>query len=204
MKRRNVLKAGAAIVIAPFVARNAEACPDHESAAPPPKWDNLVARIGRNHGHAFPISLDDVVTGAEKTYDLAGKSGHPHAIKVTADDFKRLRAGEVVRLASSKEGGHIHRLLLRCAPAVEPPERVNVCEVVVSGKDEHEFIITAADVASKGDKTYDIQGLSGHTHSVTFTAADFKELSAGKQVSIQSSTTDGHTHFALVRYPLKA
>jgi hypothetical protein len=203
MQRRIVLKAGAALVITQIGPRIALACDGREDTAPAPPLDRLVARIGRNHGHAFPIGMSDVTAGLDKTYDLSGTSGHPHSVTVTADDFKRMRKGEVVRLASSKEGGHIHRLVLECAPAVDPAERVNACEIVVGGRDEHEFIIPMAHMIARVDRTYDIQGLSGHTHTVTITAADFKELASGKQVSIQSSVTDAHTHFAYVRYPKK-
>jgi len=198
MNRRKALQAGLVVVIASAAEPFVWACPEEEAE---PKWERLVARIGRNHGHAFPITLSDVLAGLEKTYNLAGTSGHTHAITVTKAHFEKLRTGEVVRLASTKEGGHIHRLLLQCALAVDPPEKTNVCDVVVGGKDEHEFIITAADVAAKKEKVFDIQGLSGHTHTVTIAPSDWQDLLDGKQLSIASSVTDAHTHFAYVRYP---
>ncbi len=202
MKRRAVLEAGAVLVVGSVLPRVARACDGRDATAE--ACERLVARIGRNHGHVFAIGVADVMSGKEKTYDLAGTSGHPHFVTVTGNDFERLRRGERVRLPSSKEGGHIHRLLLECMPLVDPPSRVNVCDVQVGGKDEHEFIITAADMAAKTEKTYDIHGLASHPHSVTFTPADFRDLEAGKQVSIQSSVTDAHSHFAYVKYLRKA
>ncbi|TKC99576.1 hypothetical protein [Polyangium fumosum] len=214
MKRRGVLKVGAALAVSPLsFSGEARACDGHGNweTLPPEKapekaavCERLVARIGRNHGHAFTIVAADVLAGVDKTYDLTGTSGHPHTVTVTAADFKRIGAGQIVRLASSREGGHIHRLFLECAPAVDPPERVNACEIEVAGKDEHEFVIPDAHVKAKVERTYDIQGLAGHVHSVTITAADFEDLLRGKQVKLPSSRgTDGHNHLVFIRYPRK-
>ncbi|MDI1479504.1 hypothetical protein [Polyangium sp. y55x31] len=213
MKRRGVLKVGVALAVTPLsFSRDARACDGHGNWETPPEkapekaavCERLVARIGRNHGHAFAIVVADVLAGIDKTYDLTGTSGHRHTITVTAADFKKLGAGQIVRLASSREGGHIHRLFLECAPAVDPPERVNACEIEVAGKDEHEFVIPDAHVRAKVERTYDIQGLAGHEHSVTVTAADFEDLLRGKQVKIPCSRgTDGHNHLVFIRYPRK-
>lgn len=198
MKRRAVLEMGVVWVVGTALSRGAHACDGRDGTAE--ACERLVARIGRNHGHVFAIGVADVIAGKEKTYDLAGTSGHSHLVTVTPNDFERARRGERVRLASTKEGGHIHRLMLECVPLVDPPSRINVCDTQVGGKDEHEFIITAADMAAKVEKTYDIHGLANHAHFVTFTPADFRDLEAGKQVSIQSSVTDAHSHFVYVKY----
>ncbi|HVK66418.1 MAG TPA: hypothetical protein VM694_18170 [Polyangium sp.] len=214
MKRRGVLKVGAALAVSPLsFSGEARACDGHGNwETPPPEkapekaavCARLVARIGRNHGHGFTIVAADVLAGVDKTYDLTGTSGHPHTVTVTAADFKKLGAGQIVRLASSREGGHIHRLFLECAPVVDPPERVNACEIEVAGKDEHEFVLPDAHVKAKAERTYDIQGLAGHPHSVTITISDFEDLLRGKQVKIPSSRgTDGHNHLVFIRYPRK-
>lgn len=202
MKRRVLLQAAVIVIAAPIFPRRVIACDGRDGMAE--SCDRLVARIGRNHNHAFPIVAADVFAGVEKTYDISGSSGHRHLVTVTANDFLAAKRGERVRLASTKEGGHIHRLMLECVPLVDPPSRINVCDIQVGGKDEHEFIITAAEMAAKKDKTYDIHGLANHAHSVTFTPADFRDLENGKQVSIQSSVTDGHSHFVYVKYSRKA
>jgi hypothetical protein len=202
MERRAVLKAAVVLVVVPVFSRDAHACDGRDGMAE--ACDRLVARIGKNHGHAFPIGVADVLAGVEKTYDLSGSSGHRHLVTVTPNDFSAVRRGERVRLASTKEGGHIHRLMLECMPLVDPPSRINVCDIQVGGKDEHEFVITAADMAAKVEKKYDIHGLANHPHAVTFTPADFRDLENGKQVSIQSSVTEGHSHFVYVKYSRKA
>jgi hypothetical protein len=201
MERRAVLQAAVVLVVAPVLPRVARACDGRDGMAD--ACDRLVARIGRNHGHVFTIGVTDVVAGTEKTYDLSGSSGHRHLVTVTANDFAAVRRGERVRLASTKEGGHIHRCMLECVPLVDPPSRINVCEIQVGGKDEHEFVITAADMAAKVEKKYDIHGLANHAHFVTFTPTDFRDLENGKQVSIQSSVTEGHSHFVYVKYSRK-
>lgn len=202
MERRAILQAAVVVIAAPIFPRLVLACDGRDGMAE--SCDRLEARIGRNHGHVFPIVAADVFAAAEKTYDISGSSGHRHLVTVTTNDFLAAKRGERVRLASTKEGGHIHRLMLECVPLVDPPSRINVCEIQVGGKDEHEFIITAAEMAAKVEKTYDIHGLANHPHSVKFTPADFRDLENGKQVSIQSSVTDGHSHFVYVKYSRKA
>ena len=159
--------------------------------------------MGTNHGHVFQVSLADVKAGVSKTYDLTGTAGHAHSATLDAAVFTRLLAGEIVRMPSSRDG-HLHRLLVKLAPAVDPPEAVNVCDTKIGGKDDHELIVNAADMAARADRTYDIQGVAGHTHTVTITAADFERLHQGEQVVIASSKAqpgEDHGHFAFIRYP---
>ncbi len=174
-------------------------------AAPPPKapFERVVARVGQNHGHVFLVTLADVNAGVAKTYDLTGTAGHGHAVTLEPDLLARLRAGEVVRLPSSRDG-HLHRLLVKLAPAVDPPEAVNVCEITIGGKDDHELIVTAADMAAKAERTYDIQGVAGHTHKVRIAADDFQRLGRGERITLSSSAAEpgeDHGHVLYVRYP---
>jgi hypothetical protein len=178
--------------------------PTKEAPAEPPadaamrsSYSRTIARLGRNHGHTIVISFEDVKAGAEKSFDIApGSSGHPHAVTVSADEMKLLLAGQIVRTKSTTVRGHAHRVVVRCAPPVDPPEWVNACTFKSSGQDEHEIIVTAADLTAKTEKTYDIQGLAGHTHAVTLSAADFEKLTKGGPVTQHSSRDpdDGHLH----------
>ncbi len=170
--------------------------------APAPSFSRVIARVGKNHGHDFAVSFADVSAGLEKTYQLGGSSGHRHAVTLSAEDMKRLLKGEILRTNSTKGLSHVHRLVVRCAPAVDPPEWISVCHVEFSGKDEHEMVIPAADMAAKVDRAYDIQGLAGHPHEVKLTAADFQKLEKGEAVSIQTSRdeTDAHLHTTFIQY----
>jgi hypothetical protein len=190
---------------APPVATAAPAPPPEAAPVPPPKapFERVISRVGTNHGHVFQVSLADVNAGVSKTYDLTGTAGHPHSVTLDPGALARLRAGEIVRMPSSRDG-HLHRLLVKLAPAVDPPEAVNVCETKVGGKDDHELIVTAADMAARADRTYDIQGIAGHTHAVTIAAADFERLRQGEQVVLGSSRAEpgqDHGHFVFIRYP---
>ena len=111
----------------------------------------------------------------------------------------------MLRTKSTTDRGHAHRVVVRCAPPVDPPEWVNVCKFSSSGRDEHEIVITAADVAGKAEKTYDIQGLAGHTHAVTLSPADFQKLVAGGPVTLHSTRDpdDAHLHTVSIEYPAK-
>jgi hypothetical protein len=197
MKRRSLLQAGLSLA-------GASLAPG-AGATPPAKapFERVITRVGSNHGHVLTVSLADVNAGVAKTYDLTGTAGHAHAVTLDAAVFSRLRAGEIVRLPSSRDG-HLHRLLVKLAPLVDPPEAVNVCEVAIGGKDDHELVVTAADMAAKAERAYDIQGVAAHTHSVRVTAADFERLLAGEQVVVTSSPSspgEDHSHRVFLRYP---
>ena len=181
----------------------AESAPD---AATRSSFSRTIARIGRNHGHTIVVSFDDVKAGAEKTFDIApGSSGHPHAVTVSADEMKLLLAGQVVRTKSTTVRGHAHRVVVRCAPPVDPPEWVSAVKFTSSGQDEHEIVVTAADLAAKAEKTYDIQGLAGHAHTVTLSAADFQKLTIGGPVTLHSTRDpdDAHLHTCTIEYRVR-
>lgn len=179
---------------------DAPAAPAKEEAPSSP-FSRVVSRVGRNHGHVLMVSLEDVMAGAEKTYDLTGTSSHSHAVTLSADDMKSLLAGNIVRSKSTRYG-HTHYVMVRCAPPVDPPEWVNVCKFSSSGKDEHEIVVTAADMDAKVEKTYDVQGLAGHKHEVTLTTADFERLLKGGPVTHQTTRDpgDSHLHTMTIEY----
>lgn len=174
-------------------------------AAEPPKLDfsRVIARVGKNHGHALAVPFADVSAGLEKTYEVAaGKSGHKHAVTLSVDQMKSLGGGQIVRTKSTNDKGHAHRIVVRCAPAVDPPEWISACQATFTGKDEHELVVPAEDLAAKVDKTYDVQGTAGHAHQVTITAADFEKLLKGAPVSIKTTRepNDAHLHGVTIEY----
>lgn len=63
----------------------------------------------------------------------------------------------------------------------------------------HELTVPGADVAAGASRTYDIQGSSGHAHSVTLGAADFTVLRTSGSVIVTSTAGSGHTHMVTVR-----
>jgi hypothetical protein len=202
VNRRGALATFAAVLAGPL-ARGSVALA--QSVPQAPAVERVIGKVGRNHGHALVVSVADVLAGVPKTYDINGGSGHSHEVTLSAADFATLRAGGVVRMAASRyQGrGHLHRILVKTAPAVDPPDAVPVVDVVIGGKDDHELVIGAPQMAAKVDVTFDIQGIAAHTHSITVTAADFQKLAAGQEVHMTSTVGDDHTHLVFLRYPLK-
>jgi hypothetical protein len=169
--------------------------------APAPKYtfSRVIGKIGKNHRHVLVVPFEDVKAGAEKSYDISGASGHQHTVTLSPEQMKGLLAGQDVRTKSSLDHQHAHRILVKCAPAVDPPEWVNAVTVEFSGKDEHELVVTAADLAAKVDRTYDVQGIAGHAHTVTIPAAEFEKLvKSGNTKMFTSRAEDGHDHLAVI------
>jgi hypothetical protein len=79
-------------------------------------------------------------------------------------------------------------------PAPAPPPAGSGCAATISDNHGHVLAIATADLDSTTDKTYDIQGSAGHTHSVTFSAAQLAQLKAGNAVSVSSSMALNHDH----------
>src|SRR3569832_1243378 len=103
MRRRTILKVGVALAALPL-GETAHAEPA------PPSLTRVIARIGKNHGHVFVVAMADVQAGVDKTYDLAGTAAHPHAVTITAEQMRTLQTGVVLRVKSTENSNHAHRL----------------------------------------------------------------------------------------------
>jgi hypothetical protein len=68
------------------------------------------------------------------------------------------------------------------------------CAATISDNHGHVLAIATTDLDSASDLTYDIQGNAGHSHSVTFSAAQLAQLKAGNTVSVTSTMTLNHDH----------
>ena len=82
--------------------------------------------------------------------------------------------------------------------APEPAVCARGTEVVIADNHGHQLTVSAADVQAGVAKTYDIQGSSPHTHTVTLTAALFQMLANGEEISVVSSTNSAHDHVITV------
>lgn len=71
--------------------------------------------IGGNHGHTLTVPKEDVMAGAEKTYNIRGSSDHPHTVVVTAAMFTMLQNNGTVMTTSSTDAGHPHSITILCA-----------------------------------------------------------------------------------------
>ena len=74
----------------------------------------------------------------------------------------------------------------------------NGAATTISANHGHSMSVSTADVQAGVEKTYTIQGSSGHDHSITLTAANFKTLASGNGLDVNSTTGGGHTHIVTV------
>lgn len=68
----------------------------------------------------------------------------------------------------------------------------------ISANHGHTLTVSAADVQAGVQRTYSIQGRSGHPHTITLNSSDFAALAAGNAVTVSSSFDAGHTHQVVV------
>jgi hypothetical protein len=83
-------------------------------------------------------------------------------------------------------------------PDAPPAQTCATTNATISANHGHAAMVPGADVAAGVQKTYNIQGASGHPHTIIVTAAMFTMLKAGQMVVIASSTDAGHTHSVTV------
>ncbi len=76
-----------------------------------------------------------------------------------------------------------------------------VCTAQIDLNHGHLLTISAADLNSMVDRTFDITYTADHAHSVTFTATQLAQLKAGNMVqvtstatTVASATTQPHSH----------
>lgn len=79
-------------------------------------------------------------------------------------------------------------------PAVSTGNCNNGATGAIGTNHGHSLAVSAADVQAGVQKTYTIQGTSGHDHNITLSVANFTTLSTGTSVSVNSTAGGGHTH----------
>jgi predicted small lipoprotein YifL len=97
-------------------------------------------------------------------------------------------AGVAALAACGDEGGD---------PAADAAQRsctANGTTVEIGSNHGHTMTVPKEDVVAGSDKTYQIQGASGHPHSVMVTAAMFTMLQNNMTVTATSSTDASHNH----------
>jgi len=68
----------------------------------------------------------------------------------------------------------------------------------MTGHVGHALLIPAADFTTPAEQTYDIKGMSAHTHTVTLSAAQLTSLKAGTPVTVASTVGAGHSHMVTI------
>lgn len=64
----------------------------------------------------------------------------------------------------------------------------------ISSNHGHTLSVSKEDIDAGVQKTYSIQGASGHNHSVVVSSANFNTLKSEKTISIESSRDSSHRH----------
>jgi hypothetical protein len=64
----------------------------------------------------------------------------------------------------------------------------------ISANHGHKAVITAAEITAGGGLTLDIMGDATHDHTITLNGDQVKGIGNGGTVSVQSSSTNSHTH----------
>ncbi len=114
---------------------------------------------------------------------------------MTRKEFLRSIAGAgagaaavAVVAACSDDGGD--------SPADAPPKSctANGTTIEIGSNHGHTMTVPKADVMAGAEKTYNIQGSSGHPHTVVVTAAMFTMLQNNAMIMATSSNDAGHTH----------
>ena len=83
------------------------------------------------------------------------------------------------------------------APVIQPDAPAVTCAsttAAITANHGHTILVSATDITAGVDKTYDIRGTSGHTHSVVVSAAMFTMLKAGMAIMVTSTVGGAHTH----------
>lgn len=80
--------------------------------------------------------------------------------------------------------------------AVAPPNVACVNAPTISGHTGHSITIPLGHLTAIQERTYSIQGSSGHSHNVTISVSNFNALLAGSAVQVTSTGGGGgnHTH----------
>ena len=64
----------------------------------------------------------------------------------------------------------------------------------ISSNHGHSLTVSNTDVDLGIEKQYSIEGSATHSHMVTVTGSDFASLKINQQISIASTSGDGHNH----------
>lgn len=70
--------------------------------------------------------------------------------------------------------------------------------ITIGSNHGHTLVVSKEDVNAGVEKTYSIQGSSGHDHIVTLSAANFTSLKNKTTISVTSTNDADHTHSVAV------
>ena len=85
---------------------------------------------------------------------------------------------------------------------VAPPDDPTVADCLTNGANAtaissnhgHSLTVSKEDIDAGVDKTYSIQGSSGHNHTIVVSSDNFNTLKSSKTIKIESSRDSSHRH----------
>ena len=84
-------------------------------------------------------------------------------------------------------------------PNTDPKDcQANGTTTSIGSNHGHDLTVSKADVDAAIEKSYSIQGTSGHNHGVTITATNFTALKSNQSIQVTSTSGSGHTHSVTV------
>jgi hypothetical protein len=111
----------------------------------------------------------------------------------TAEAVLAMLSGVVILVSESACGGSGSSSPM--SPAPLPPTGGTGDKVgQISNNHGHSAMVTAAELLAGNQVQLDIRGTADHTHSITLTHDELKNVSGGATVSTDSTTTNGHDH----------
>lgn len=75
---------------------------------------------------------------------------------------------------------------------------INGTGIAIGTNHGHTLTVSKEDVNAGTEKTYSIQGSSGHDHTIVLSAANFTSLQNKTGISVTSTNDAGHTHTVAV------
>ncbi|MFS4455571.1 hypothetical protein [Maribacter sp. 2304DJ31-5] len=83
-------------------------------------------------------------------------------------------------------------------PTIDPEQRDcaenGANATAISNNHGHTLTVSKEDIEAGVEKTYSIQGGSGHNHDITLTAENFTTLKSAKTIQVESSRGNSHRH----------
>ena len=110
----------------------------------------------------------------------------------TAEAVLAMLSGVVILVSESACGSGYSSPM---SPAPQPTPGTTEDKVgQISSNHGHSVTATAAEILAENQVQLDMRGQATHTHSITLTHDDLRNISTGATVSTESTTTEGHQH----------
>ena len=117
----------------------------------------------------------------------------PNRREFTAQSALALLSGVTITV-NACSGGSSSPSSPTPTPVPNPGPVVNNVNGIVGTNHGHSAVITGVELAAGQALTLNIQGTSGHPHTVSVTASEVGQIAGSARVAKTSSNDDAHTH----------